>query len=197
MSIQLSGQPRSATVLSDPSTDEDVMVVNTEGVVSDDELIEDGSSNLEEVEVWEDELQESIAPTTEICDWETLHAQIQLDLKKKHKDLPLSQINQHMILSNFAMLRIKGATRTTASMEITHQWHHGTGSGVWFARRVQALARHYQIFKQLPVEKWGGWLLNFKAGEVTPRALQTVLNTTILPNLGINPKWPICEHTAQ
>ncbi|KIK81411.1 hypothetical protein PAXRUDRAFT_15258 [Paxillus rubicundulus Ve08.2h10] len=109
-SIQLSGRPQSATVLSDLSTDEDVMAVNAEGVVSDDKLIEDGSNNLEEVEVWEDELQESIAPTTKIHDWETLRAQIQLNLKKKHKYLPLSQINQLMILSNFAMLRIKGAT---------------------------------------------------------------------------------------
>ncbi|KAF8521613.1 hypothetical protein BU17DRAFT_87850 [Hysterangium stoloniferum] len=110
ISIQLSGRPRSATVLSDLSNDEDVMVVNVEGVANDDELIEDGSNNLEEVEDWENELQESIAPATKICDWETLCAQIQLNLKKKHKDLPLSQINQLMILLNFATLCIKGAT---------------------------------------------------------------------------------------
>ncbi|KAN0079966.1 hypothetical protein V8E55_009532 [Tylopilus felleus] len=124
---QVSGRPRSATVLSDPSTDEadhlspnigmavTVVDVQVDEITSNDEsesgleepAEEDGGDELED---WEDELHESVAPMIEICDWETLPAQIQLDLKKKQKKLPLSQINQLMILSNFAMLRMKGAT---------------------------------------------------------------------------------------
>lgn len=53
-----------------------------------------------------------------------------------------------MILSNLATLRLKGLSRTDASLEIAQQWRDGNGS--WFARRIHALARHYQIFEQLP-----------------------------------------------
>jgi len=41
-----------------------------------------------------------------------------------------------MIISNFAALHLKG-------------------EGNWFACHVQALAQHYQIFEELPVEKQG------------------------------------------
>lgn len=124
---QVSRRPRSATVLLDPSTDEAdhlspnigmaVMVVDVQvdEITSNDEsesgleepAEEDGGDELED---WEDELHESVAPMIKICDWKTLPMQIQLDLKKKQKKMPLSQINQLMILSNFAMLRMKGAT---------------------------------------------------------------------------------------
>ena len=39
------------------------------------------------------------------------------------------------------------------SLEIAKQWHNS--AGVWFARRVRALAWHYQVFEQLPIEKLG------------------------------------------
>jgi hypothetical protein len=113
---------------------------------------------VDKTEDWEDELYESVAPAaaTKVRDWKTLREQIQHNLKKKHKDLPLSQINQLMILSSFATLHLKGATQTAASLDIAQQWYCGTDSGSWFARRIRALARHYQIFEQLPMEKQGG-----------------------------------------
>ena len=75
-------------------------------------------------EEWEAGLNESFAPgTTEIQGWLTLCAQIKEDLKKKAKSLPLSQINQLMILSNFTTLHLKGLGRIVASKEIGRQWH--------------------------------------------------------------------------
>ena len=44
----------------------------------------------------------------EICSWDVLRNQITTDLKKTGKTLPLSQINQLLILRNFATLRLKG-----------------------------------------------------------------------------------------
>jgi hypothetical protein len=111
-------------------------------------------------------------------------------------------------------LRLKGTSRMGASMEIAWQWHEG--NGLWYSRRVRALARHYQIFEQLPREKRGGargsrsffhdesvetrcrtWLSNIPTGQVTPRALQNALHSTIFPELGIIPKQPISERTAR
>jgi hypothetical protein len=109
------------------------------------------NTNLEsyDAEDWEQELDNVIKSNTEICDWKTLRNQIQNDLQKQ-KTLPLSQINQLLILSNFATLRLKGVSHIDASLEIARQWRDR--NGIWFARRVCALARHYQIFEQLPVE---------------------------------------------
>ncbi|KAG2073340.1 hypothetical protein BDR04DRAFT_938267, partial [Suillus decipiens] len=165
-------------------------------------------------EEWEEELDMAIKGRSEIRDWKTLRDQIKDDLRKNHKSLPLSAINQLMILSNFATLRLKGASRIGASLEIARQWHEG--NGLWYSRRVRALARHYQIFEQLPHEKRGGtqgarsflhdesvetrcrtWLSNIQTGQVTPHALQNALHTTILPELGIIPKQPISERTAR
>ena len=49
-------------------------------------------------------------PPAEIKDWAALRTRIKEDLKKKSKILTLSAINQLMILSNFATLRLKGAS---------------------------------------------------------------------------------------
>ncbi|KIK24654.1 hypothetical protein PISMIDRAFT_29102 [Pisolithus microcarpus 441] len=200
--------------LSDPSSVDDSEGL---GVVTEaDSDSSHGTGEGLDLEDWEDELHESISTTTMIHDWGTLRTQIQLDLKKKHKELSLAKVNQLMILSNFATLRLKGATQTKASLEIAQQWHIGSGNGSWFAQRVCALARHYQVFEQLPVEKHGGhrlghsllhdesvqnhtrrWLSNLKTGEVTPHMLQHALTSTIFPELGINPRQPISEHTAR
>lgn len=59
-----------------------------------------------------------------------------------------------MLIRSFATLRLKGLGRVEASLEIARQWHKG--EGVHFARKVRALARHYQVFEQLPAEKRGG-----------------------------------------
>ena len=103
-------------------------------------------------EEWEAELDECLAPNlTQIRGWDTLHTQIKEDLEKKFKSLPLSQINQLMILRNFATLRLRGLGRIEASKDIGRQWHQELeGSSDHFAWRIRALARHYQIFEQLP-----------------------------------------------
>ena len=119
-----------------------------------------------------------------------------------------------MIICNFATLRLKGLSRTQASIEIARQWHEGQGN--WFARCVRALAHHYQIFEKLPDEKHGGsenthswlhdesvkkltlnWLTSQKTGDVTPRKLQHALNDRLFVELNIAPKSPISEWTAR
>ncbi|KAF8179309.1 hypothetical protein K438DRAFT_1769019 [Mycena galopus ATCC 62051] len=150
----------------------------------------------------------------EIRDWNTLRDQIKQDLKKKAKTLTLAQFNQLTIIRNFATLHLKGLSRLAASREIALQWHEG--EGFHFARQVRALARHYQRFEQLPVEKRGGlrasrsllcdqtvktaardWLMAQKIGTVRPTLFQRALNDVILPALGIHPKTPLCERTAR
>ena len=69
---------------------------------------------------------------------------------KDNMKLTLTQINQLIILRNFATLRLKGLKRITVSTQIAEQWHGG--QGVHFAHQIRALARHYQKFEQLPVE---------------------------------------------
>ena len=169
-------------------------------------------------EEWEAELNESLAPaTTEIWDWLTLRSQIKTDLKKKAKSLSLPHINQLLILQNFATLRLKGLGRIAASKEIARQWHDKLdGSSDHFARRIRALARHYQIFEQLPKERRGGiknarsilknetvcnsaraWLFQQEKGKVSPIKFKHGLNDIILPSLGIFPSKPLCERTAR
>lgn len=152
----------------------------------------------------------------EIRPWDVLCEQIKDDLKKgsKRKKLSLSQTNQLLILRNFATLRLKGFSITNASIEIARQWHEG--EGVHFAKQVRKLARHYQIFEQLPKERRGGlrvsssllsdervktaarsWLSIQPLGEITPKRFQQALNATILPLLGIQPKSHLSERTAR
>ncbi|KAJ7692407.1 hypothetical protein B0H17DRAFT_839474, partial [Mycena rosella] len=126
--------------------------------------------------------------------------QIKAILKKKSKILPFSKVNQLMVLRNFATLRLKGHGIIDASVQIAHQWYEG--EGVHFARKVRALARHYQLFEELPVERRGGerksrsllldetfktaargWLMGQKVGTVTPQKFMHALNEEILPAL--------------
>ena len=79
-----------------------------------------------------------------------------------------------------------------------------------------ALAHHYQIFEKLPAEKRGGarntqswlhdelvkkstlnWLTSQKTGKVMPCKLTHALHKILLPELNINSKTLISEHTAQ
>jgi hypothetical protein len=104
-----------------------------------------------------------------------------------------------MIICNFATLCLKGVSRIQAGLEITQQWHEEKGD--WFARRVQSLARHYQLFGMLPCELRGGsqparswlhneqvkirvleYLRNIPAGKVTPCALQKHTNSSLFPH---------------
>ena len=72
-----------------------------------------------------------------------------------------------MILSIFATLCLKGVLRMQASAEIAYQWHDG--DGVHFARWIRALARHYQIFEQLPAERHGGRSISFLEDEMVKK----------------------------
>lgn len=64
-----------------------------------------------------------------------MQEQIKSDLAKGKKGgLPLSSVNQLLIIHNFATLRLKGFLRMRASHEIALQWYEGTGSGIHFAR---------------------------------------------------------------
>lgn len=176
----------------------------------EEEELEDESNPVveseEQLETWEEELDAGIAGLpNQVKGWDILRDQIKTELKKKSKMLTLPQINQMMILSNFATLSLKGISRIQASEEIAHQWHEGEGK--WFARRVRALARHYEVFEQLPIEHRGGlknvrsllkdetvkkrtreYLTNLPTGKVTPKGLQNALNSEIFPELGITPK---------
>jgi hypothetical protein len=101
------------------------------------------------------EARPEMVPKEEICEWPELQEQIKGDLEHAYKwHAPASQINQLLILQNFANLRMKGLRRIAASEEIARQWHEGQGVG--FARHVRMLAHHYQLYEQLPVEKRGG-----------------------------------------
>lgn len=106
---------------------------------------------IDDAHPWEHEICKTLNPQVEIHGWKELHNQIKKDLKKEHSMLPLSQINQLMILCNFATLRLKGHSWMSASEEISHQWHEK--DGVHFAHCIRALACHYQLFEQLPVER--------------------------------------------
>ena len=210
-------------MLSDPSTDGEAAVVasdfadvdemDTEPPKDDESESLADNMNNEELEDWEADLDESVQGLkSHIHDWSDLCKQIKDHLKKNSKTLPLSRLNQFLIISNFATLRLKGVSRTQASLEIAQQWHEGQGN--WFARRVRVLARHYQIFEALPIEKHGGsrnsrswlyeqvktrtrdWLTSQKTGDVTPRQLQSALNGTIFPELNINLTKGISECTA-
>jgi hypothetical protein len=115
-------------------------------------------------------------------------------------------------LCNFATLRIKGVRRIAASQEIAWQWHDGEGTH--FACCVRILARHYQVFKQLPTQTMGGyhgysifndermqnaaqnWLTKLPTGEVSPRCFCRALTKEILPCLGIN-KETVAERNAR
>lgn len=166
------------------------------------------------VEEWEAESEIlNLMPgvVSEIRTWTDLREQIKVDLKKK--SLPLSKVNQLLILRNFATLRLKGDGKIDASREIARQWHEG--EGVHFARKVRTLARHYQLYEQLPIERRGsaggrsllldetvkstarGWLMTQKAGTVTPRRFQRALNDDILPSLNITLAKDLCERTAR
>ena len=73
----------------------------------------------EDMEVWELELDDGIAnPQKDVKPWSELQTQIQQDIKNGCKTLPLSCLNQLMILVNFATLSMKGYGRIEASQRL-------------------------------------------------------------------------------
>lgn len=146
--------------------------------------------------------------------WTDLREHVKKELKQHHRRYTVSQIHQLTILRNFATLLLKGLDRIPASIEIARQWHEGDGTH--FARCVRALARHYEAFEMLPLEKRGGkknakchlndesvqkalhdWLTALPSSGVTPLKFQRTLNETILPTLGIALKKPLCERMVR
>ncbi|KIK38771.1 hypothetical protein CY34DRAFT_25514 [Suillus luteus UH-Slu-Lm8-n1] len=192
--------------------DADIMSPMSETPAPDSQLSTGLACDAEEI--WEDELEEEEQAGVDIRGWDELREQIKKDLTKGGKTLPLSRVNQLLLVRNFATLRLKGRGRIAASLEIAHQWHEGEGA--YFARKVQALARHYQVFEQLPIEKRGGrenalsplkderlqlacrqWLTSQPIGEITPRKFQHALNNIIIPSLNTSLPRQLSERTAR
>ncbi|KAI9435017.1 hypothetical protein BJY52DRAFT_1230983, partial [Lactarius psammicola] len=95
-------------------------------------------------------------PKDDIRSWKDLREQLKDDIINAHKKhARLTSMNQLLLLRNFATLRIKGIGRMAASHDIARQWHEG--EGIHFARRVRILARHYQLYEQLPTQNVGGY----------------------------------------
>ncbi|KAF9510731.1 hypothetical protein BS47DRAFT_1364327 [Hydnum rufescens UP504] len=151
----------------------------------------------------------------ELPDWPYLRNEIDkvLDKEKKVCHLPYSQLNQYQLLHSFATLQIKGLGRIAASIHIALSQHKGEGA--WFARRICALACHFEKYEQLPIECRGGrhkgschlddedvnraarsWLEMQKIGSVTSSRFCRALNATIFPNLGIALKKPLSNRMA-
>ena len=165
------------------------------------------------VKPWKEKL-EDVMPAADIKDWNTLCKQIQLGLEMHSKKMALSQINKLMIIVNFTTLCIKGKSCTAASLEIAAQWNDAQDR-VWFACKVRILARNYEIFEQLLIERCGSlrseqsllkdelikkkildYLQSLPTRHVTPKKLQTAVNSVILSNLRITPKKLIGVCTA-
>ncbi|KAF9489413.1 hypothetical protein BDN71DRAFT_1529516 [Pleurotus eryngii] len=150
--------------------------------------------NEEDGEAWEDKLEENICnPQMEIRLWDVLQKQISKSLK--NRTLPW---HSRIEASHLIALICKG------------------GEGEWFAHRIRELARHYQIFEDLPTEQRSGsrigrswihhegvhpqvrdFLKSLPAGKVTPQALVKHINDVIFPELSITPKKPLSERTGQ
>ncbi|KAJ7577131.1 hypothetical protein C8J56DRAFT_1113717 [Mycena floridula] len=133
------------------------------------EIPEAEPGDEQEFEEWELEGEViNLMPSTvpEIKPWNILWDQIEADLKKKSKTLPLSKVKKLMILRNFATLRLKGHRKMDASQHIARQWHED--EGVHFARR----------------------------SELSPQKFRRALNKDILPSLNITLAKDLCERTA-
>jgi len=113
------------------------------GCGSDDGLILNAGRLVDDAEdAWEDVLEEQERGGVKIRGWDELQEQVKDNLVKGAKtSLPLSCINQLMLIRSFATLRLKGLGCVEASLEIARQWHEGEGKH--FARKVRALAQHY------------------------------------------------------
>jgi hypothetical protein len=108
---------------------------------------EEYNSDVEErdIEQFLDTEESDPAATAEvkIRGWQELHEQLKGDLRKANEqNATLTQINQLLILHNFATLHIKGHGRMDMSEQIAQQWHDGLG--VHFAHQIRTLACHYQ-----------------------------------------------------
>jgi septal ring factor EnvC (AmiA/AmiB activator) len=119
-------------MLSDLSTDNDAVAGLELVDAAENEHEADSGLESRNGEVWEadenedqdqdqeHELEEELQDLkSHVSDWSHLLKQIKELLKNQSKILPLSQVNQLLILSNFATIHLKGVSRTQASLEIT------------------------------------------------------------------------------
>ncbi|KAJ7336113.1 hypothetical protein DFH08DRAFT_1018361 [Mycena albidolilacea] len=98
----------------------------------------DGTTFEEE---WEAELDEQVhAGPGPVLTWTEIRDLVDKKLKvAKKSHIPLAQVNQLLIIRNFATLSLKGFGRIQASVEIARQWQEG--QGVHFARRISLKKR--------------------------------------------------------
>jgi hypothetical protein len=154
---------------------------------------------------WVEHLDECIhGDGVEIRGWQKLLQQIKTDLKNKGNTLPITKINQLLVLQNFATLRLKEYGKIEASIEISRQWHEGEGKH--YAQKYEHL---HDTTRFLNSCQWSllldervktsvrSWLTEQKVGAVTPRKFQHAINQEILPALSITLKQPFCERTAR
>jgi hypothetical protein len=190
-----------------------------DGDIVDSDREEDCGGNISEME--ENDMDEFMDASrsepkvkVDIRSWEELREQLKSDLREGHKkhEAPTC-LNKLTIIQNFATLRIKGVKHMATSKEIAWQFHEGVGGH--FAHQIRVLARHYQLFEQLPEERRGGaggrsllkdervqaaartYLLGVPTGEVTPRKFHHALTKQILPMLGFTVKDGLLERTVR
>jgi hypothetical protein len=186
----------------------------------DEEEDDEPTPSISQLEAFEEELDDiTDAGVDKERSWETMLSELDKILKTSFNTLGCSDYTQFLILKNFVMLLVKGLSMMEASKLVADQWHKG--SGVHFAQRVRALARHYCTFGRIIGEGRGGacagssahgtslllnenveaacraWLTSCKSGTVTPVKFAQALDDTILPNLGITPLTPLVPRTAQ
>ena len=190
--------------------------------VEDSEVLDPEEEDLEEGEEEEEKDMDNFIDASglepnaknDIRGWKELRDQIKSDMDEGHKRHDTrTRMNKLLLVRNFTTLRIKGIQRIAASEQIALQFHEG--AGIHFARRIRFLARHYQLFEQLPKEKRGAaggrsllkdeqvqtaaraHLSSVPTGEVTPRQFHKALNDRILPTLGLAVKHGLSERTAR
>jgi hypothetical protein len=117
--------PISEPVSSAAVSDEEEMVQMSEPVSSaapsepgddlpDKELSAQAEIEEQQEEAWEDEQEENLASTVKgpPRGWEEIRKEVKAELKKNSKIMPLAWVNQLMLISNFATLRLKGVSHS-------------------------------------------------------------------------------------
>lgn len=111
---------QSASVLSNPSSDDQGNDLIFKELAEGDKVVREvGGLEDDSEEEYESELEEAIqGPKNIVCDWSDLQKKIKAHLVKHKNDLPLLQVNQYLILSNFVTFCLKGLKQTQASLRL-------------------------------------------------------------------------------
>jgi hypothetical protein len=141
---------------------EDEVEDNQEDKMGDNQEVQ-VEAQAEEEAVWSEDKEDDIdnfmmvggrdpIVKEDVCGWSDLRDQIEMDLVVAHKDQKsLMTLNKLLVLRNFATLRIRGIGHIATSMQIAMQMMDGVGTHL--TRHICFIARHYQLFEQLPPEK--------------------------------------------